>query len=352
MIDNLANNFLKAGDNNDIYDWVTNIYGEEWGPGPSYTYTSFIPDKNTIDILLFDIDNDNSINGGTVGYFYSKDNFRTSDINGSNERIMFYVDSVLYANPFYNGYWQKFVYSTLAHELQHMIHFYKKNLIALNGGLSKSWLNEMMSVTTEYLIATKVKHTGDRGVEYNDGSAGIEGNRDGRFPLFNQRNTTTLTNWNGALSDYAKVVSFGAFLVNNYGGASLLHNMMINEYGDKQTIIDAIKSTKGVDVTFGELLQKWGIAVMLSDHDNLDDDTPKYNTGDFTINSYGGINYEMGSINFFNYNPKPTIFTGDKNITINPHANYYYKIGENISSNLVELNITLDANTKAVLIAK
>jgi len=352
MIDDLANNFLKIGDNNDIYDWVTNIYGEEWGSEPSNTYTNFIEQNNTIDILLFDIDNDDNPNGGTVGYFYAKDNFKSSDINGSNERVMFYVDSVLFANSLLNGFWQRAVYSTLAHEFQHMIHFYQKNLIALNDGLSETWLNEMMSVTTEYLIATKLEYSGDRGVAYNDGSAGRKGNSDGRFPYFNDKNTITVTNWSSNIYDYAKVASFGAFLVNNYGGASLLNNMMINRYGDEQTVIDAIKSTKGVDITFGELLQKWGIAIMLSDHDNLDDDTPKYNTGDFTINSYGGINYEMGSINFFNYNPKPTIFSADKNITINPHANYYYKIGENISSNFVELNITLDANTKAVLIAK
>ena len=58
----------------------------------------------------------------------------------------------------------------------------------------------------------------------------------------------------------------------------------------------------------------------------------------------------MGSINFFNYNPQPTIKTTVSNI--NPHANYYYKIGKNISSDSVNLNITLDANTQAVLIAK
>jgi len=31
MVDALADEFLKVGSDNDIYDWVTNIYGEEWG---------------------------------------------------------------------------------------------------------------------------------------------------------------------------------------------------------------------------------------------------------------------------------------------------------------------------------
>ena len=354
MVNTLADKFLKNGSNNDIYDWVTNIYGEEWGPTGN---NNLIAESNRVDILLMDIFDDDSENGGVVGYFYGKDNIVKGDGSnedprpaGSNERVMFYIDSVMYANRDTNpsDYWEKEIYSTLAHEFQHMINFYQKGV--LEQASTETWLNEMMSVTTEDLVATKIATEGVRGVASNDGSAGSSNNNHGRFPLFNQNNDITLTNWNGTLKDYSKASSFGTFLVRNYGGAELMNNMMHNDKGDEQAVIEAIKATTGEDVTFTELLQKWGIGVMLSNFSNLSSDLPKYNFGDFLTLDYNGISYDMGSINFFNYSEEPKLHTTVD--SINPHANYYYKIGENITSASVDLNITLDADTTATLIAK
>jgi len=343
MVDNLADKFLKSGSNNDIYDWVTNIYGEEWG---SNAGGNKIGKTNTLDILLTDIDNDNSPNGGVIGYFWSKDNYKISYISGSNERIMFYIDSVMYANTDNGDFWQKEIYVTLAHEFQHMINFYQKGIYVD----TETWLNEMMSVTTEDLVTTKLQHNGDRGVDYTDGSAGSSGNGNGRFPMFNQNIGMTITNWNNSMEDYAKVSSFGAFLDRNYGGAELFKAMIHNKYGDKQAITDAIKNVTGENLTFGELLQKWGVAIMLSDHENLNNNLPEYNIGDFFTSTLNGVTYQMGSINFFNYSPQPDIKTTTD--SINPHANYYYKIGEDITDSRIDLNLTLDSGIKAVLIAK
>ena len=350
MVDELADRFLKSGSNNDIYDWVTNIYGSEWGSLASSKYSNVISQTDTIDILLTDIDQDNRTSGGVVGYFWSKDNFLTSQYSGSNERIMFYADSVMFANTSNGDYWQKILYSTLAHELQHMINFYQKNIVYTSG--CETWLNEMMSVSTEDLLTTKLEHDGARAVKYTDGTAGASGNTNGRFPIFNKNNDITLTNWNqtsDVLNDYSKVSSFGAFLLRNYGGAELMHNIMDNNFSDENAIIDAVKTTTGKDVTFVNILQEWGIAVMLSSIDNLVN-APQYNFGDFLSVSYGGVSYDLGSINFFNYNPLPKLHTTMG--PIEPHANYYYKIGENITSSSIDLNISLDANTEATLIAK
>jgi hypothetical protein len=96
MIDVLSNKFLKEGLDNDIYDWVTTVFGEEWGTSD---YPSLIDKSDHISILLTDISEDNRKDGGVIGYFYSKDNFKRVDpYSGSNERIMFYIDSVMYAN--------------------------------------------------------------------------------------------------------------------------------------------------------------------------------------------------------------------------------------------------------------
>ncbi len=343
MVDALADTFLKTDPENDIYDWVTNIYGEEWGSAAENKYYYLIPENNEITILLTDIDNDGlplPREGRVVGYFWAKDNFDNDVFDGSNERVMFYVDSVMFANGetaitwSIDDAWPKEIVSTLAHEFQHMIHYYQKNILryAKINDLTDTWINEMLSESTEDIIATKIGH-----------------NVEGRYPLFNENNTLSLTAWNNRLEDYSKVNVYGAYLLRNYGGAELLHDIMHNSYEDEQAVVYAVnKSDNGLEKTFADLLSEWGVAVMLSDHDNLVD-TPVYNIGALFDDVYGSINYEMNSINLFNYSPPPTTYTTAG--TIQPQGNYYYKIGENLTG---DINITLELNgqTEATLIAK
>ncbi len=352
MVDALASTFLQAGADNDIYDWVTNIYGEEWNSAAQSKYSNLISANDEITILLTDIDNDNSINGGTIGYFHSKDNFDSTAIAGSNQRVMFYADAVLFANASgtwsIDEFWPKEMVSTLAHEFQHMIHFYQKTVLL--DTTSEVWLNEMLAETTEDLIATKISHTGPRGVDPLDGSAGNAPNTQGRYPLFNQNNNSlSLTAWNGILADYSKVNAFGAYLVRNYGGAKVLHDIMHNAFENENAVVDAVtKSVQGSGKTFNMLLKEWGVAVLLSDNENLQN-TPEYNTGDFTLDTYNNSTYELGSINFFNYSPIPTLNTSAG--TVQAQGNYYYKVGDNLTGT-VNIDLTLNGTIEATLIAK
>ncbi len=351
MVNILADTFLKNNSNNDIYNWVTNIYGEEWGSVPSNLDRFYIEDNNQITILLTDINHDNSTNGGVLGYFYSKDNIKNDYVSGSNERIMFYIDSVLFANGSgtwdIDDFWPKEMISTLAHEFQHMINYYQKTIL-LDTDLD-TWISEMLSESTEDLVATKIQHSGPRGVVYTDGSAGSPGNTKGRYPDFNENNTLSLTSWNNQIEDYSKVSAFGAYLLRNYGGAKLLHDIMHNNFENEQAVVDAVNKSEGVSgKTFANLLSEWGVAVMLSDHDNLVD-TPEYNTGWFTESVYGSIAYDMGSINFFNYSPLPRIYTTVD--TVQPQGNYYYKIGDNLTGD-VTIDLQLNGQTEVTLIAK
>jgi len=350
MVDALADNFLSTGLDNDIYDWVTNIYGEEWETDTN-GYSGLIPKNDEITILLTDIDNDNSANGGVVGFFWSKDNFLASSISGSNERVMFYIDAVMFANGestwSIDDYWPKELVSTLAHEFQHMINFYQKRILFDTD--TDTWINEMLSESTEDLVATKINHIGPRGVDPDIGSAGDPGNTLGRYPLFNANNTLSLTDWTNQLKDYSKVNAFGAYLLRNYGGAKVLHDIMHNGFENELAVVDAVnKSVNGSGKIFSDLLSEWGVAVILSDHDMLVD-TPEYNTGDFTLNVYNGTTYELGSINFFNYDPQPTIYTTAG--TVQPNGNYYYKIGENLTGD-INISLELNGQTEATLIAK
>jgi hypothetical protein len=348
MVDTLADKFLQEGDDNDIYDWVTNIYGEEWGADASEKYTNLIGESDEINILLTDIDNDDSKNGGTVGYFYAKDNYTKDSVSGSNEMVMFYIDSVMYANTDAGDYWQKAIYQTLAHEFQHMINFYQSGV--LRDVTMDAWLNEMLSETTEDLVATKLQVDGPRAVSYLDGSAGEAGNTDGRYPDFNGNNTRTLPQWNNDMADYSKVSAFGTFLTRNYGGAEVLHNIVHGTEGNETAVENAVNAVEGVEgKTFDDLLREWGIGVLLSDVVDLSDTMPRYNVGEFTYSTYNTVTYDLGSINFFNYDPQPLVSrtTG----SVNPEANYYYLVGEGLRG-VIDINMTLNGTTEATLIVK
>jgi hypothetical protein len=79
MVDKLADTFLKTGSDNDIYDWVTNIYENEWGSDTN-GYSGLIGNNDEITILLTDIDDNDNPEGGAIGFFWSKDNFTKSSI--------------------------------------------------------------------------------------------------------------------------------------------------------------------------------------------------------------------------------------------------------------------------------
>jgi hypothetical protein len=343
MVDALADTFLKsASTNDDIYDWVTNIYGEEWNNDAEAKYSYLIPANDEITILLTDIDDDGlptSGEGRVVGFFWAKDNFDKNVISGSNQRVMFYIDAVMFANGettwSIDDAWPKEIVSTLAHEFQHMIHYYQKNILryATIYDNTDTWINEMLSESTEDIIATKIGHS-------------VEG----RYPTFNENNTLSLTSWNSILADYSKVNVYGAYLLRNYGGAQVLHDIMHNSFDDKQAVVYAVNQPPNVPgKTFANLLSEWGVAVMLSDHDNLDATTPVYNIGGLFDDYYGSTLYEMNSINFFNYDQGPKTYTIAG--TIQPQGNYYYKIGDNVTG---DINITLELNgqTEATLIAR
>ncbi len=139
MVAAVADSFLKAGLENDIYDWVTGVFGEEWG---AHNYSNLIAETDQIEILLYDIDADGydptNEEGWTVGFFYPRDNYTADSWPFSNQRVMFYIDSVLLAVEdagdtdsqwSVSDYWPATVISTLAHEFQHMIQFYQKEVV-------------------------------------------------------------------------------------------------------------------------------------------------------------------------------------------------------------------------------
>ncbi len=314
MVDAMAVKFLTAGAPNDVYDWVTNIYGAEWGPT---SYGNLIAADNNIHILLYDIDADNSTSTGTLGFFWSKDNFTTASVSYSNEKIMFYMDAVMYATPeIIPASWSitdpmpAEIISTLAHEFQHMINFYQKNVLdGVNS--TDTWINEMCSMVTEDLLADKLLVNGPRGVDYGTSGPGVSGNTLGRLPLFNYWNDAPLTTWLASPKtgrSYSMSYAFGAYLARNYGGAELFKDIVRgvptkSVYGDYRDIVEAVKAHGGAaDITMGDLLRDWGVAVVLSDKTTiLSPGKYEYNHTPGYMTSTVNFTYNLGSINLFYY---------------------------------------------------
>lgn len=348
MLDAYAERFLKEGSANDIYNWVTGLYGDPWGPHSNPNYIDASADQE-IDILFYDIDGDNSDNGGVLGFFWSKDNaiLNSSDTTNytdiSNERLMFYIDSVLAAHGGddsswdINDDWPSEIVSTLAHEFQHMIHFYQKAILRTEGTESNTWINEMCSMVAEDLVADKILINGPRGVKYDDYTAGSNGNKRGRLPWFNENNYygLGLTTWysnNYVYYSYAIAYSFGAYLARNYNGAELFGKIVQNGYTDYRAVISAL-SELGYSIDFYTLLKKWGAAYLLSD--NLSAPSGYiYNSGGSFNSTKNSIQYRLGSINFYYYSPEPYVPSTGSSMTIQDHhpaSNRFVQAGSNVT---------------------
>ncbi len=294
LANEMADAFLHT-DEDRIYEWITGIFGAEWG---TPVYNNLIGVTNEIHILLYDIDNDKSTGGGTLGFFHPRDTFKTTSDPSSNERIMFYMDSVLFAT---DADWKEELISTLAHEFQHIIHWYQKEVVLDTP--SDTWLNEMCSLVAEDFVADKLEVDGPRGVKVENGdyTARLANNTEGRLPLFNYWNDAPLTTWladDEALSSYSIAYAFGAYLARNHGGAQLFRNIVQNNYGDHRAIGNAISG-----YTFTDLLREWGASVVLSDKTvQLPDlSLHGYNKDAAFTSTLSPITYNLGSINLYNY---------------------------------------------------
>ena len=233
MVRAAADRFLLSGPGNDIHDWLIAVFGNAWGPHP---YTNLIPPESArqVHVLFLDIDDDGIPSPGQLrvyGYFHGLHNYLRTSRPASNERLMFFMDAPLMAEregPTWDVSDRRpsTMISVLAHEFQHMIHFYQKGV--LRDGLSEAWLNEMASEVAEDLVADKIESNGPRAVAHDDPAAGEPGNRRGRLPRYNFHNDIQVTTWDSSdpLKHYSISYALGAYLARTYGGAPLFGDVV------------------------------------------------------------------------------------------------------------------------------
>lgn len=314
MAEALATRFLAPGESNDIYDWVTAIMGREWG---EHGYQNLIDPTGAVDIFVTDIGQDEETAAGIVGYFWAKDNlvFDPEDALAaySNERVMFTIDAPFLAAAEGES-WEitdsspSTVVSTLAHEFQHMIHFYQRAV--LGEQTSSVYFEEMLSMGIEDFVADKIGVNGPRGVSPTDGSAGPSGNTRGRMPWLILYPDSPALTWlpnqadeNGdpyVLRSYSLWYGFGSYLYRNYGGASLVPALLDGDgNGDETTILSAL-SSRGVTTSWEALYLRFMSSLLLSDTTGAPADL-RLNQGTWFESTVNDEGYRLGSIDAYRY---------------------------------------------------
>ena len=359
MVNAVADRFLRPGGNNDIYDWVTTIFGAPWGPHDVLTPDGqplLLPAEaaDEIHILMYDIDRD-GVAPSTAGYYWSANNYlRQPDhplLQFSLERLILFMDSPLLSLS------ESEFLDTLAHEFQHVIHFYQKPV--LRDAISDSWLNEQASEMATDLIADQLMIPGPRGVAGDDPTAGEPETQRGRLNGYNLYNDSQVTTWDGSGINYSLNYAFGAYLARNYGGAALYRDIVQSDRSGVGAIEAAVRG-QGHDESFLDLLVNWAAATLLSD--NTAAPAPyQYNTGNWRTSSTGSVEYRLGSINLYNYiigrpgrlaRPGPYLHPlpvfNDR--TQPPHSNMYTTLGRN--SGALRLSVTADTQNIITVVVK
>ena len=370
MVDAAADRFLRPGPGNDIHDWLTGIFGSAWGP---HDYTNLIPPESArqIHILFLDIDADGIPSPGqsrVVGYFHSVHNYLRTSRPTSNERLIFFMDAALMADrdgPTWEASDRRpsAIISVLAHEFQHMIHFYQKPV--LRDAFSETWLNEMASEVAEDLVADKIESNGPRAVAHDDPAAGEAGIERGRLPRYNFHNDIQVTAWDysDSLKHYSISYALGAYLARTYGGAALFGDIVASGQSGVAAVEAALR-THGHTESFGDVLANWAVANLLSDNPRAP--APyRYNAGaTWSTSRAGGQIYRLGSINLYHYRyyldpggdeylDGPGLYGFEElsgGITRHPHSNAYTALGR--MTGTVRLQVNADAGMRITVVMK
>ena len=326
MIRKMAEGFLTA--ENNIYHRMVDVFGEPWGDRPENNCSLISPEHSGhIHILLTDIGNDNSDSGGILGQYISKDNYLKTSEGRSNERIMFYIDSVLFASAYpsqawtITNPWPEKIISTLTHEFQHLINFYQRRV--LRGIIDEVWFNEMLSLAAEDLLANATEVSGPRGIMFDQPSAKPVLPTSSRMNLYICHSDDSLIQWTNSPIDYSTSYSLAAYLLRNYGADNILRNIYRESAAQNSSLnnlllsIDALRiSDTQPRISADRLLRQWSVAGALSDSGTPYVEAPhRYNVSPWIESGSDTYRYRVGAIDLYSYRP----ICGDSRIGLYPN---------------------------------
>jgi hypothetical protein len=216
------NDLRSAADKfaDETYPTNRDFFGSEWTPG--------IDSDPRLHIL-----HSEQLGGNIAGYFSGADAVSSKAQPFSNEREMFYIniDNTEPNSDFYNG--------VLAHEFQHMIHWYQDKNEA-------TWVNEGLS---------------ELAMQLNDYDTG------GADAVFSQIPDTQLNAWNddpNARSEhYGASYLFMAYFLQRFGNEAM--QAVIADDANGIDGIDNVLNEAGAGLGFDDVFADWVVANLLDD---------------------------------------------------------------------------------------
>jgi hypothetical protein len=232
-----------------LYPIATNLLGFEYGGGPGGD--GGIDGDVKIQILV----------GGSDGsYFSPVDWYPQSQAYNSNEAEIIYIGLVA-------GLTMKVfepilpnMIGLLAHEFQHLINWNQKTV--KNGLSSPAWYNEMLSDMAVDVVKSTVPGSDlplQYDVAYQDADLSTFVLYSHLFEFYNKEG---ITEWN-IMDSHTKATGFGMYLMRNYGGPRLLHDILASDKTQVESIAEALdKYSPGL--TFEKALTGWGEALLFA----------------------------------------------------------------------------------------
>ena len=279
---------------NNIYPKETQFWGSEPNPG--------IDNDPKITIVLEDLVY------GNGGYFDSSHQYPKRIVGDSNEREMIFVS--VSAGNFMKVY--------LGHEFQHLISYNQKEFI--RKVQEDVWLNELRS---EYSVSL----LGYNDIFYNS-------SLERRIGTFLENPSDSLTEWPNVAGDYAQVVLFGQYLLEQFGQSIFNETLQSSAVG-----IDSINQflqKYNYPDKFSDIFGNWTVANYLNNtyldrRYGYQRDELKYIhvTPELTFLSYPfapTFNYDLKSwqANWHKYNFSS--LPSDKAIKISYNPSYLFKV--------------------------
>ncbi len=226
-----------------IHSQITGAFG---------TFTDFDGNGKIIFLLLDIIDGFDGTGGYVAGYFDPTHMFSRNTYSNSNQADMLYIDT-------YPGLTDiSSIYSTIAHELQHLINFSQTYL--KDGREQDLWINEGLSSAAEYIYAGTQQ---DRIDYFNDDPVGTIAYGNNFFV------------WNGfweseygdVLADYSTVYLFFQWLRIHASNGNGIYKEIINSNDRDYRAVTAAASNR-INSQFSswdKLLGTWMLANCFND---------------------------------------------------------------------------------------
>ena len=212
----------SAADLFEEQSYVTNraFFGSEWIPG--------VDNDPHLSIL-----HATNLGGSVAGYYSSADEFVSAVRDDSNEMEMFYIniENVRVDSDFYNG--------VLAHEFQHMIHWY-------NDRNEETWLNEGFSELASFLNGFDVG-----GSDY----------------LFSVAPDTQLNSWpsgpGAAGANYGAAYLFTSYFLDRFGSDAT--RALVAHPENSFASVDDVLRSEGTASRYEDLFADWIVANLIDD---------------------------------------------------------------------------------------